>query len=478
MKKKYSSLNFSGTNVFVVGDVILDEYLMGEVRRLSPEAPVPIVHIKTKTNTLGGSGNVALNLKSLGCTVNLFGIRGNDDGGEKLSEILSSNDIGDFLLIDQTKPTTRKTRIIGQGQQLLRLDEEEPWEITNKDSDLLLTQFKNKIDEADAVILSDYNKGVLKGGLPQAIIKMCRSKNIPVLIDPKRMNWERYTGAAYITPNLSEFEEITGKSIDGDRNKLIAEANLMRNKYLFERLVITLGADGMCLVDADEGAYFIKSAAREVFDVTGAGDTVIAVLTACIAAGKDFKESAEIANTAAGIAVGKVGSQPVQLRELETELRLIELGAKGIGNGKNHTLNSAEVKIKSWQANGEKIVFTYGSFDVLHSGHIHTLHEAKNLGDRLIVGVRRDNSVKNKKGDKFPILHEQDRIDVLSALNFIDIIIPFEDDTPLRIIEMIKPHVIVKGSDHKLEEVAGKNFIESYGGSVHLIPLLNRPANS
>lgn len=474
MKSRINGLNFHNTKVYVIGDVILDEYFLGDVKRLSPEAPVPIVHVKSKTKTLGGAGNVALNLKSLGCTAKLFGIRGNDDGGKDLSDILQKNNIENFLYVDKSKPTTKKTRVIGHGQQLLRLDEEEPWEISERDSDTLYELFLKNIEEADAVILSDYNKGVLVGNLPQKIISVCRKNNIPVFVDPKRINWERYNGATGITPNLSEFEEITGVKVNNNEKLLINEANKLKRKHSIEWMVLTRGAEGICLFGENGVPSYYKATAREVFDVSGAGDTVIATLAACVASGIDFKNSTETANIAAGIVVGKIGSQPIQLRELEAELRMFELGVKGIGNGKYLSVESAEVKSKSWQANGEKVIFSYGSFDILNSGHIHLFTQAKELGNKLIIAVRNDEAITKLKGDNFPLLKEQERIDVLSALSLIDVIILFDDDKLDEIVTYLKPDFVVKASDNKTDKLGISDIVESYGGIIQLIPFLNR----
>lgn len=314
------SLDFTGHNVFIIGDVILDEYFFGEVNRISPEAPVPIVNIKSKINTLGGAGNVALNIVSLGCNVRLFGTKGNDETGRIVSQILTNNHIVDNLVVDQSKPTTRKTRIIGHGQQLLRLDEEEISKISSDQSDFLFDVFRKSVEFADIVILSDYNKGVLVGELPQKIIQLCKTKQIPVFVDPKRTNWERYQGATCITPNLSEFEEITSVKIDKNEKLMVELAISIRQQYSFEWIVITRGADGMCLVGQDKEPLYFKSTAREVYDVSGAGDTVIATLAAAVASKISYPDAVELANIAAGIVVGKIGSQPVNLDELIIKL--------------------------------------------------------------------------------------------------------------------------------------------------------------
>ena len=261
-----SSLNFRNCKILIIGDIILDEYFLGEVKRISPEAPVPVVHIKKKSNTLGGAGNVALNLVSLGCKVSLFGLRGKDDTGNIISEILKINNVEDCVVIDPLKPTIRKTRVIGHGQQLIRLDEEEIGEISDDNSNILFNNLYERMEDVDAVILSDYSKGVLVADLPQRIIGLCKEKKIPVFVDPKRVNWERYSGAACVTPNISEFEEISNTRISTDEKLMVETANLLKEKYSIERLVITRGAEGMCLIEKDGSAHFSKATAREVFN--------------------------------------------------------------------------------------------------------------------------------------------------------------------------------------------------------------------
>lgn len=467
------SLDFTGCNIFIVGDVILDEYFFGEVNRISPEAPVPVVHIKSKTNTLGGAGNVALNLVSLGCHVRLFGVRGNDETGRIISQILSNNKIADNLVVDQSKPTTRKTRIIGHGQQLLRLDEEEISKISPDHSEVLFNSVMHDVTAADIVILSDYDKGVLAGDLPQKIIQVCKKEKIPVFVDPKRSNWKRWEGATCITPNLYEFEEITKIKIDKDEKLMVELAISITEKYSFEWIVITRGADGMCLIGQDRKPLFIKSTAREVFDVSGAGDTVIATLAAAIASGISYHEAVETANMAAGIVVGKVGSQPINLEELVAELHSKGSNISSVGNSKMLTLNAAEIKVKMWQAAGEKIVFTAESFDTFDANLIHFLQEAKSLGSKLLVGFKKHSSKVSVNKIDTQIIVDQDRIDVLSALSCVDMIILFDDDILVNSIAILKPNIVVMNSRNNSEIQLSYKLIEAYGGVIHKSHLLN-----
>jgi D-beta-D-heptose 7-phosphate kinase/D-beta-D-heptose 1-phosphate adenosyltransferase len=462
-------LNFQNCNIVVVGDVILDSYIMGEVKRLSPEAPVPVVQVKNKTTTLGGAGNVALNLVGLGCKVTLMGIRGGDAPGERISAILKQNGIRDKLLIESLHPTTNKIRIIGERRQLLRLDEEEIWKEPEIFGSQFLSQFKKELERADAVILSDYNKGYLNGVIPREVIHICRKRHVPVFVDPKRKKWERYQNATCITPNIQEIEEITGSIIADDEQMLVEAAQSLIKRYEFDWFLATRGPKGMCLVAPEEPPLFIKASAREVYDVSGAGDTVIATLAAAIAAGFPFPKAAELSNLAAGIVVGKLGAQPISLAELEAAWRINEIGAIRLDKVKISTWDSAKLQVKAWQAVGEKVIFVYGCFDLLHPGHIYLLNQAKELGDRVIVGLNSDASARRLKGPNRPIMPEKDRANMLSALNSVDLIVFFQEETPLPLIKALEPDILVKEADRNLEEVDGREIVESYGGKVHLI---------
>ncbi len=465
------SLNFTDCNVFILGDIILDEYIFGEVNRISPEAPVPVVHIKSKTNTLGGAGNVALNLVSLGCNVKLFGVKGNDESGRIISQILSNNRVVTNIETDNSKPTTRKTRIMGHGQQLLRLDEEEIGKISSNHSNILFSLFMQSAEVADVVVLSDYDKGVLVGDLPQRIIQLCKTKHIPVFVDPKRTNWERYQGATCITPNISEFEEITNVRIDRNEKLMVELAISIRDQYSFEWIVITRGADGMCLIGQDRKPFFFKATAREVFDVSGAGDTVIATLAAAVASGISYPEAVEIANIAAGIVVGKVGSQPINSYELVAELGSKGSGVSGTGNNKSYTLNAAEMKVKMWHAARERIVFAAGYFGVLNSNLVLFMQEAKSLGSKLVIGLQKHSSTNSVDETADHIVLDQERIDVLSALSCVDMVILYDDEAHINLIDLFKPDIVVKHNDLNSEINIDQKLIEAYGGLVHIARL-------
>lgn len=466
--------DFKSARILVFGDVMLDRYIMGEVRRISPEAPVPVLRIKERYEVPGGAGNVSNNLSRLGCEAILLGIIGEDAEGALLRRLCVKNGAGERLLVDQTRPTITKTRIVAREQQLLRLDDEQTEVLSEPVAAQLLESFEKSVAGCGAVILSDYGKGIFQTpGFCRSVISLAGKHGVPVFVDPKGREWERYRYATCITPNASELEEVAEAPFEGEA-QLVEEAAKVRERYGVEWLLVTRGARGMCLLGPQSSPFVIPTIAREVYDVSGAGDTVIAVLAACVACGVDFPEAARIANTAGGIVVGKLGTQPVTAAELQYGLQLEESGINGIRYaGKSGTLESARMQVQAWRSNGEKIVFTNGCFDLLHPGHIHLLAEARALGDRLVVGLNSDGSVKRLKGPKRPILAESDRLVLLKALSSVDLVVIFEEDTPLRLIEALRPDILVKGADYLPEQVVGREVVESYGGRVALVSLMD-----
>ena len=459
--------------VLVIGDVILDRYLWGEVSRISPEAPVPVVRVRERSEALGGAGNVAANLAGLKCRVTVVGVRGDDEAGGQLDDMLDKKGVESHLIVDSSRPTITKARIMAQGQQMLRLDEEEPQLLRPTIQDQLLHLIEKALPHTQSAILSDYGKGLLQTpGMSQRIINLCKEHDVLVLVDPKGKDWERYGGANCITPNSAELELVTSKTIGSDEKRLVSAAKSTRKKYNLDWLLVTRGPKGMCLVSAEDGPFFIPARAREVFDVSGAGDTVAATLGAGVAAGLSFPEAAELANVAASVVVGKLGTQPISLPELNAALQSIRGGEHTGPSIKITTLTAAQTQVQAWRTSGEQIVFTNGCFDLLHPGHIHLLHRARALGDRLVIGLNTDASVRRLKGPGRPIVSEQDRAAVLSALGSVDMVVPFEEDTPLSLIEALRPDILVKGGDYRPEEVVGRETVESYKGQVRLIPLL------
>jgi len=460
--------DFKRVNALVIGDVMLDRYLWGRVSRISPEAPVPVVKVESRTYRLGGAANVAANLAALGCRVRLLGTKGADDSGETLSRLLTENRIEDRLLtLAPPRPTIVKTRVMSQGQQLLRLDEEETGTICPAEAKILLDRVMELIAEAGVVVLSDYGKGTLDEASCSTIIKSARQRLLPTLVDPKGRDWARYNGATCISPNTAELELIAGKQLVSEENFMDAGRELIKGLQI-DRLLVTRGPKGMALFTPNEPPLLIPTRALDVFDVSGAGDTVIATVAAGIATGMGWAQSAELANIAAGIVVGKVGTNPIRAEELLIALR----------QGHNGTQRkicdpaSAALTADAWRADGNSIVFTNGCFDILHAGHIRLLHAAAAEGQRLVVGLNSDSSVRRIKGAHRPILPQQDRAALLAALGCVDMVVVFEEDTPLPLIKVLRPDVLVKGADYTREAVVGHELVEGWGGRVVLTPLI------
>jgi D-beta-D-heptose 7-phosphate kinase / D-beta-D-heptose 1-phosphate adenosyltransferase len=465
--------NFNKRRILVLGDVMLDRYLMGEVKRISPEAPVPVLRVKERYEVLGGAGNVANNLAKLGCRTLLLGVVGVDPDGESVRKLCEQLAIDNHLITEPHRPTITKTRVIAREQQLLRLDEEETDTLGNTAREELLARFEEELPSCQAVIFSDYGKGIFQTpDFCQSLLTLAGKQAKPIFVDPKGRDWDRYRGATCITPNVQELELVAGISAQ-DGSHLIRMAEEIRLRHQAEWLLVTRGAKGMCLLGPQEMPLVIPTVAREVYDVSGAGDTVIATLAACIAANLSFPQAARVANAAAGVVVGKLGTQPITAAELQNALRLEESA-----NGLRHTskfssLGSAQIQVQNWKSNGDKVVFTNGCFDLLHPGYVHLLEEAKALGDRLVVGLNADASVKRLKGPRRPILSENDRVALLRALSCVDLVVLFEEDTPIKLIKTLRPDILVKGSDYDVSQVVGREIVESYGGQVALVNLLD-----
>jgi len=460
--------DFTNQTIIIIGDVMLDQYFWGDVDRISPEAPVPVVKVNKKTMSLGGAGNVAMNLKGLYCGHRLIGLRGFDDNGDHLTGILKKEGIEHSLSTIQTHPTTAKTRILGQGQQLIRLDEERNLGIDRQAIDTLLTLLDDHLEDAAGVIISDYGKGIFNSDTAQRIIRRCRALNIPVFVDPKGHDWERYQGATCITPNTAEFrmvapfDEYDESALEKQAKKIIEQLNL-------QNILMTRGARGMSLFSADCAAVHISTEAQEVFDVSGAGDTVIATLTAAFCSGTGMQQAASLANTAAGVVVGKIGTKPILNSELMQALsqRAIKGAAECVG------FDQAADMVKAWGKDGQRVVFTNGCFDILHVGHIELLQAAASQGDRLVVGLNSDQSVKMLKGHSRPVVPEKDRCALLSNIKGVDLVVLFDEETPFELIRRLVPDVLVKGGDYTPETVVGRDVVEQAGGKVVIVPLLD-----
>ena len=446
--------NIQLRNILVIGDVMLDTYYTGDVKRISPEAPVPVFRKKAERSVLGGAANVAANLVAAGQNVSMMAIVGNDETGTKLKGIFEEQGIDTSLILPLDRHTTEKTRFLASNnQQVLRLDVEDTDALSSVDCERLISALENKIDTFDLILLSDYLKGLLTYDFTQAVIHMASDKNIPVIIDVKDPKSEKYAGATLLKPNLKELRDLTGMKAESDDEIVAASEELRKSR------------DVQVLV-GDGEPYFIPAFGQEVFDVTGAGDTTIAYLGACMVNGFSMRESVDIANTAAGIQVSKVGTSSVYWSEIRS--RLVDQTETA-----DHKIISGRA-IETFRRDHEKqrIVFTNGCFDILHVGHIRYLQEAARLGDILIVGLNSDASVKRLKGPERPINNENERAEMLGALGFIDYVAIFEEDTPLELIKMIQPDVLVKGGDYEPDEVVGKKEVEERGGKLVLIPFV------
>lgn len=460
------------SRVLVVGDLMLDCYYWGDVGRISPEAPVPVVKVNEKTYRLGGAGNVAANLSGLGCGAAVIGLIGQDAAAGRLRDLLTDFQIEEHCIADPGKPTTTKTRIMASKQQVVRLDEEDGSDISQETADRIFSATVKLIPHVQAVILSDYGKGMFASiDFVQAIIQACNKAEVPVFIDPKGRDWNRYAGATCITPNTAELELAAGAPV-GAEEDLIPVAREIRKRLFLDWLLVTRGPRGMALFGDDASPTMIGARAREVFDVSGAGDTVIATLAAGVGAGFPIAEAASVANMAAGIVVGKLGTERVRLSELEQALTEETERKPASTLWKVADIEEAASRLSWWRQADQRIVFTNGCFDLLHPGHVSLLHQARHLGDRLIVGLNTDASIQRLKGEQRPILPGPDRAAILSALEDVDMVVFFDEDTPLNLIDALKPDILVKGADYRVEEVVGREVVESYGGRVCLVEIL------
>jgi D-beta-D-heptose 7-phosphate kinase/D-beta-D-heptose 1-phosphate adenosyltransferase len=454
--------DFSRARVLVVGDLMLDRYWRGGASRVSPEAPVPVVLVQGCEERAGGAGNVALNIAALGARVSLMGYCGRDEAADSLVGLLERSGIRCEIRRLDRLPTITKLRVVSRHQQLIRLDFEEAFH--GVDPAPLLEAFAGRLTEADVVVLSDYGKGTLTA--VDEMIALCRAAGKRVLVDPKGTDFGKYRNADMITPNLAEFEAVAG-SCAGEP-ELEANGRRLLNRLGLAALLVTRGEQGMSLLRRDENPLHLPARAREVFDVTGAGDTVISVLAACLAAGKPVHEATALANLAAGIVVGKMGTSSVSVEELDDALR----GPRAYHRGVIGVEDLLEA-IRTARRNGEKIVLTNGCFDILHPGHVRYLQEARALGDRLIVLVNSDASVKRLKGSGRPINTLEHRLAMLAALECVDWVLPFEEDTPRDLICRILPDVLVKGGDYRsIEDIAGHDCVLANGGEVKLLGVL------
>jgi D-beta-D-heptose 7-phosphate kinase/D-beta-D-heptose 1-phosphate adenosyltransferase len=458
---------FAQVKVLVAGDFMLDEYLWGRVERISPEAPVAVVAVERETHTLGGAGNVVNNLVALGAKVEVLGLVGEDNPARLLRQELTRLGVPpDGLFADAARRTSRKTRVIGNSQQVVRIDRETRDPAPPALAAWALEFFAARLPELNAVVLSDYAKGALTAPLVKELIKRARARGLIVVVDPKGEDYTPYAGATVLTPNRREAEAVLKRSL-ARRDDLVAAGRRLQQDLSLDHLLITLGAEGMILFPREGPEVNLPTRAREVFDVSGAGDTVAAVMALGLARWQDPVTAATLANLAAGVVVGKVGTAPVFKAELEREL-----GRRGTRlEEKILALPELRLQVSHLQAQGQKVVFTNGCFDLLHGGHIKFLEASRREGDALVVAVDSDASVRLVKGEGRPIIGEQQRLRILAALEAVDYVTLFASDQLPEILQSLKPDILTKGANYPEREVAGREIVQAYGGEVKLLPV-------
>ncbi|MFB3151433.1 MAG: D-glycero-beta-D-manno-heptose-7-phosphate kinase [Alphaproteobacteria bacterium] len=455
---------FSGVRVLCVGDVMLDRFAYGEVERISPEAPIPVFRHRHEATMAGGAGNVLRNLSTLGVAARIVAVIGDDDAGAELRALIEAEPGAQAeLFAAKGRETTIKTRYIAGSQQLLRADRETTTDIEPAIAEKIVATVAAALAETDAIVLSDYGKGVLTPEVTARIIEAARQAGKPVVVDPKGPDMSHYRGASVVTPNRRELAEASGLAVSDDAEIIIAAEKLIAGCG-FEAVLVTRAKDGMTLVTA-AGAEHLEAMKREVFDVSGAGDTVVATLAAAIGAGVALVDAAAIANAAAGVVVGKVGTAVVEKSELIDALHGRDRSSAG---SKLASFEAALERIARWRRKGLRIGFTNGCFDILHPGHVSLFDQARGACDRLVVGLNSDASVARLKGAGRPLQAEAARAAVLGSVASIDLVVVFADDTPMKLIEAIRPDVLVKGGDYTIEEVVGAEFVQSYGAKVLL----------
>ena len=460
-------------SVLVVGDVMLDEYLYGTIDRISPEAPVGVLNWTSREASLGGAANVAKNLSQVGCKVFLAGLVGRDQPATELLELAKQAGIHTEGIVVEDRPTTVKTRVIGHGQQVLRIDKETRSELNEHSATRLLELVQEVLPQVDGVVLSDYAKGVLGAALCKSLINMAAAAGRTVVVDPKGNDFSKYRGAFLLTPNKAELGRATQLPVGNEDEIRTAIASLFTRTEC-EAILVTRGEEGMSLYRKTGGETHIQAEARDVFDITGAGDTVISMIARLFFAGSDLETAARLSNVAAGIKVGKLGTAAVSIDEISAWIRQRE----NAGKHKLVELPQAKQLVSLARSQGRKIVFTNGCFDLLHAGHVQLLQKAKALGHMLIVAINDDDSVRQLKGNGRPLISAHDRARIIAALESVDYVIVFSDPTPLPLIQELRPDILVKGGNYNLEEVVGRKEVAKYGGRVALIPTIDTQSSS
>ncbi|MCE9649125.1 MAG: D-glycero-beta-D-manno-heptose-7-phosphate kinase [Parvibaculum sp.] len=457
------------TRVLCVGDVMLDRYVYGDVERVSPEAPIPVLRVREERAMLGGAGNVARNLSALGVQVSFAGVVGADEAGNEIARMLDALTRMDArIVVDATRRSTVKTRYVGMNQQMLRADHETVAALSLARQEDLIRHVRSLLPMAQVLVLSDYGKGVLTASVCRTLIEEARDLNIPVIVDPKGRNYTIYRGASVITPNRRELAEATGHIL-GDDASVVAAARELVEQCGIASVLVTRSQEGMSVIAEDGAVTHLPAEAREVFDVSGAGDTAISTLAAALGAGLPLVDAAGLANAAAGLVVGKVGTAVVYRDELAAKLRERKLTSL---DQKVATQHTAQDIAAGWRRKGLRVGFTNGCFDLLHPGHVALLAQARALCDRLVVGLNSDASVTRLKGPTRPVQPEVARATVLASMSNVDLVVLFEEDTPRELIEMLRPDVLIKGGDYSVDTIVGADFVLANGGRVEIIDLV------
>ena len=456
----------SRASVLVVGDAMLDRYVYGEVTRVSPEAPVPVLTVTREVAMPGGAGNVVRNLLALEAAAALVSVVGDDQAGSDLTGLIGGQvGVEPWLLVQSGRTTTLKTRYIAQGQHLIRADREEVLALPEKLGHRLCRIAADAMAATSITVLSDYRKGVLSGGIAQSLIRAAKEMGRRVIVDPKGRDYAAYAGADIVTPNRRELSEATGLNVDSEAG-IVAAAQVLLQRYGFGAVLATRAEDGMSLITPSEIRHF-PGEAREVFDVSGAGDTVVATLAAALAVNVPLADAARLANIAAGVVVGKVGTAVARPHDILAEITPATGALRKVV-----TAAAAAEAAERWRMRGYTVGFTNGCFDLLHPGHVHLLEQCRAMCDRLIVGLNADASVKRLKGPARPVRNDAERAAVLASLASVDLVTVFEEDTPLALLTLIKPDLLVKGADYTHDTVVGATEVESWGGKVALAALL------
>lgn len=461
---------YSDARVLVLGDVMLDRYVYGSVERISPEAPIPVMVVEREVDMPGGAANVVRNAASMGARAILVGVVGDDIWGEDLGRQLALlPTVEPRLISNRSHPTTRKTRFVADRQQLIRADREQRSALSDTVAQRVLSTFRRALPESDIVILSDYAKGVLSDVVTRGAIDAARKAGKPVIVDPKSRSFAKYAGATILTPNRSELELACGHPCRTDE-QVVSGARKFLDQGLCKALVVTRGAQGMSVLCADGAISHLPATAREVFDVSGAGDTAVAALALGLAARASVVDAAALANVAAGLVVAKLGTAVVSSGEIAAAITHYDGRSD---HGKLFGLDHVTQLVRSWRAQGLKVAFANGCFDLLHTGHLSLLDQARRAADRLVVGLNSDLSVRRLKGDGRPVQSEIARATILSSLKVVDAVVIFPEDTPLKLIETLLPDVLVKGADYSVEKIVGADVVVQHGGRVILADLVS-----